>query len=161
KLDPQNTAALILQARIAYAERQYDLAEVQCQTVEQAGTAPQRLEARMILGRVAHLRGNTVQATVHYERVAADQPANVEAVTYILRRLLSGRDVDKAARYIAMVPRRGNEGTHDWWRALVLQAGRQGDSAVEHLLGALKTRPADRTLRYRAIEFLLEVDRLD
>src|SRR5262249_44424047 len=69
KLDPQNTAALILQARIAYAERQYDLAEVQCQTVEQAGTAPQRLEARMILGRVAHLRGNTVQATVHYERV--------------------------------------------------------------------------------------------
>ena len=160
KLDPHNTGALFLQARLAYAERQYDLAATQCQELERCGTPVQQFEARMILGRIASLRGNPKEATRRYEKVVADQPANIEAVTYLVRRVLAERDVAKAERYMAAVPRQGNEGTHDWWRALVLQAARQGEQAVEHLLKALKASPASMTLRHRTIEFMLETDRL-
>src|SRR5262249_38906302 len=56
-LDPANTAALQLQARIAYAERQYGLASELCEQLERDGVGSQRTEARLIQARIAHLLG--------------------------------------------------------------------------------------------------------
>lgn len=160
-LDPQNTAALRLQARIAYTERQYDHAVTLCQELEQTGAPQQRLEARMIRARVAHLRGNVAEATIHYEKVVADAPSNVEAVTYIVRRHLAARHILQAEEHIAGVPRHGNEGTHHWWQALLLQAKGKGDEAAGYLLKALDASPSDMAFRHRVIEFMLETERLE
>lgn len=160
-LDPGHHASLRLQARIAYDDREYREAIRLCEELEKVGTRAQRIEAHLIRARIAHLQSDTATAMAHYNSVAAEAPENIEAVTYLVRRHLAAREIEKAEARIAAVPVAGNEGSHHWWRAMMLQANREGERAVEELRTALEARSTDTQFRLRVVEFMLESDRLD
>ncbi|HET6629003.1 MAG TPA: XrtA/PEP-CTERM system TPR-repeat protein PrsT [Woeseiaceae bacterium] len=116
KLAPDNLSTVYLTARIAYLEKDYELAQTELQKL--LSVAPDSVPAQFMMGAVQLQRGNLGQAEMHLSSVVAAEPRNADArkllaeirirqhradeAADILRPLLQMPDADRGALNLAV-----------------------------------------------------------